>query len=252
MHSPTADDRAHLARDKYDGDASRITRSDEQRLANGEPLAYVIGWVPFLHTRIRLDSHPLIPRVETEWWTERLIERLKERFGDSPFHLLDLCAGSGCIGIAVLHALPNSRVTFAELVPEHIQSIYRSLGDNGIDPARASLFAGNLFNALPERTRFDVIATNPPYIPSDRTLPESVIAHEPHEALFGGTEGTDLIALIARHAPDYLTAGGELWMECDISNIDTASKQLIEGGATSSEILEDQFGRPRTVLAFYQ
>jgi methylase of polypeptide subunit release factors len=62
-----------LVRDKYDGDASRVTQEDRDRLDTGEPLAYVIGWAPFLNLRIDLSSRPLIPRPETEWWTELLI-----------------------------------------------------------------------------------------------------------------------------------------------------------------------------------
>src|SRR4051812_37967220 len=116
-----------LARDKYDGDASRITQEDRARLAAGEPLAYVIGWVPFLGLSIGLDTHPLIPRPETEWWTEELVGRLRERFGARPFKLLDLCAGSGAIGLAVLKELPGAQVSFAELSPEHTELILRNI-----------------------------------------------------------------------------------------------------------------------------
>lgn len=250
MDTEHARDLALIIRDKYAGDASRVTREDEDRLSDGEPLAYIIGWVPFLGCRIRLDSLPLIPRPETEYWTERLIAKLRTRFGDRPFELLDLCAGSGCIGIAVLKALPGARVTFAELIPEHVQTIYRSLGDNGIDPKRVSLYTSDLFSALPDSS-FDCIATNPPYIPSGRMLERSVTGFEPHEALFAGPDGLGLIERIAHAAPRFLKPAGEVWMECDIANVETARERLIVSGATHAEILEDQYGRPRTVLASY-
>lgn len=251
MDEAIAKDLELLARDKYAGDASRVTREDQERLRSGEPLAYVIGWVPFLGCRIRLDSHPLIPRPETEWWAEQLIERLRERFDEEPFELLDLCAGSGCIGISVLKTLPNARVTFAELVPEHIQTIYRSLGENDIDAKRTSLYAGDLFNAVPRGAKFDCIATNPPYIPSGRLLHESVSGHEPHEALFAGPDGLGIIDRIAYRTRDFLNPFGEVWMECDIGNIDTAKERILSFGASRAEILEDQYERPRIVLAFY-
>ncbi|MDB5189372.1 MAG: Release factor glutamine methyltransferase, partial [Parcubacteria group bacterium] len=81
-----------LVRDKYpalkSSDASlylnKEVRKDIERLAAGEPLAYVIGWIPFLGLEIGLASKPLIPRPETEWWTELLVEHLLERFGDAP------------------------------------------------------------------------------------------------------------------------------------------------------------------------
>jgi release factor glutamine methyltransferase len=251
MDAPDADDLRLLARDKYAGDATRITDQERERLSQGEPVAYVIGWVPFLNTRIRLDSLPLIPRTETEWWTEQMIARLRERFADGPFEFLDLCAGSGCIGIAVLAALPGARVTFLELVPEHVQTIYRSLGDNGIAAGRAALYAGNLFGALAKGARFDCIATNPPYIPSGRALPESVTEFEPEEALFAGPDGLAIIDRIAYQARDFLLPAGELWMECDIANIESARERLLACGATGAQIRQDQFGRPRTVLASY-
>jgi release factor glutamine methyltransferase len=105
-----------LLDEKYAGNAAAEGfKDDRKRLAAGEPLAYVIGWQPFLGLKIYLDSRPLIPRPETEWWTEELIKHLNERFGDAPFRLLDLCAGSGAIGIAVLAMMPGARVSFGEL-----------------------------------------------------------------------------------------------------------------------------------------
>lgn len=260
MHAPAtaaptpeelARDLALLARDRYHGDAARITADERARLACGEPLAYLIGWVPFLAARVRLDSRPLIPRPETEWWTERLIRRLAERFPEEPFTLLDLCAGSGCIGIAVLKALPNAQVAFAELDSKHRATIERSLAENGIATARASVRIGNLFEPLLPGERFDAIAANPPYIPAGRPLPASVAGHEPAEALFAGPDGLDLVRRIAAHAAERLRPGGELWMECDLANAEAARELLTDAGAAAAEAIPDQFGRPRLVLAYF-
>src|SRR4051812_44190308 len=117
MDEISREDIAALIRDKYQGnDRDERFDADCARLAEGEPLDYVIGWIPFLDLRIRLDSHPLIPRPETEWWTNELIAHLHERFGDSAFAFLDLRAGSGAIGLSVLSTFPNAEVSFAELV----------------------------------------------------------------------------------------------------------------------------------------
>jgi release factor glutamine methyltransferase len=239
-----------LARDKYDGDASQISESDRQRLESGEPLAYVIGWVPFLGTRISLATKPLIPRPETEWWTELLIKELQTKYGNDPIEILDLCAGSGCIGIAILYALPNARVTFAELNPEHLRDIEESLAINGIDPSRATLCAGDLFTSLPQGSLFDVIATNPPYIPSGRTLEDSVVGFEPADALFAGTDGLDVIRRVVEGAPQVLRPHGSIWMECDTDNVEEAAA-LLAHTATRTEVREDAYGRPRLVLAWY-
>jgi release factor glutamine methyltransferase len=243
-------DTAHLVRDKYQGDGDKVTREDVSRLEAGEPLAYVIGWQPFLGLRIYLDSHPLIPRPETEWWTELLITRLKERFASEPFTLLDLCAGSGAIGLAVLAQLPQATVTFAELVPEHIELIRKNISENNLEASRAQFYESDLFTSIPPQT-FDIIATNPPYIPTTRTLDGSVTDFEPATALFAGTEGLDHIKTIAHTAPSYFQTGGELWMEADIENVEKAAATLTTDGANQTDIRKDLYGRPRLVLAFY-
>lgn len=238
-----------LARDKYDGDASQVTDEDRARLAADEPLAYVIGWVPFLGLRIGLGTKPLIPRPETEWWTEELIAHLRRRFGDSPFTLLDLCAGSGCIGLAVLHALPNATVTFAELVSEHARQIQENMRMNGIDATRATICSGDLFDPLPEGATFSIIVSNPPYIPEGRELPLSVRGFEPNEALVSGPDGLSLIRRIAANIQTYLEPQGELWLECDMDNVKEAAALCAKEGLRT-EVRTDQYGRPRLVLAY--
>ncbi|MDB5245176.1 MAG: prmC [Parcubacteria group bacterium] len=237
--------------DKYEGDASLVTEEDKERLACGEPLAYVIGWVPFLGLRIYLDTHPLIPRSETEWWTELLIIHLRERFDSRPFTLLDLCAGSGAIGLAVLAAFPNARVYFGELIPEHCALIQKNIEANGLDASRATILQSDLFESFESGMHFDVIATNPPYIPEARELDQSVTAYEPSEALFAGTDGLSLITRIASEVPHYLAADGEVWLECDISNAETAVKLFADNGASRTELRNDLYDRPRLVVAYF-
>jgi len=246
------DDLTLLARDKYDGDADRITPEDRARLDSGEPLAYVIGWVPFLGLRIELASKPLIPRPETEWWTELAIEHVREGKSSGEFRVLDLCAGSGAIGLALLHALPAIQVSFSELVPKHAEQIRTnlSLPENRLDYARANIRTSDLFSAFGD-TRFDLIVTNPPYIPEARTLENSVTDFEPSEALFSGPDGLDVIRRIAKEAPAHMHSGGELWMECDVETISEAARLLREGGAIRTDIRTDLYGRERVVVAYY-
>ncbi len=239
------EDREALIRDKYDGDASVDLSADLARLETGEPLAYVIGWIPFLGLRIELDSHPLIPRPETEWWTEQLIAHLIEKFGDTPFSFLDLCAGSGAIGLAVLARFPRAHVSFGELVPEHVEQIKKNIEVNSLDSSRATVMKSDLFEAF-ETDSFDVIATNPPYVPADRKLEESVSGFEPAVALYSGKDGLDVIRALATEVPSHIHKDGELWMECDISNIEKA-QTLIPG----SHIRTDQYGRPRVLVGYY-
>lgn len=244
------DERALLIRDKYQGDASVDLTHDLARLAAGEPLAYVIGWMPFLGLRIELATRPLIPRPETEWWTEQVIAHIEDRFGNTPFRVLDLCAGSGAIGLALLSRFPHAHVAFGELVHEHASQIQKNINVNHLDGSRATVRTGDLFTPFTHET-FDLIVTNPPYIPSERVLEESVTAHEPSEALFGGTDGLSIIRSIAAAAAAHLTQEGEVWMECDIDNIEEAAACLRDGGARTTQIHTDLYGRPRVVVGYY-
>ena len=239
-------DEEALIREKYGGNrkAPELTE-DLARLAGGEPLAYVIGNIPFLGLSIDLGSRPLIPRPETEWWTEELIKTLVPGA-----RVLDLCAGSGAIGLAVLKHVPNAHVSFGELMPVHTELIRKNLAANGLDAARADIRAGDVFAPF-EGVAFDVIATNPPYISTDRALPESVAAYEPHEALHAGKDGLDVIRRIIDGAPSHLTKGGALWMECDIDNIEAARELLLAKGFKNAQIRTDPYGRERIVVAHW-
>lgn len=247
----TQKERELLIRDKYDGNAEVDLSKDLARLASGEPLAYVIGWIPFLGLHISLASRPLIPRPETESWTEDLHARLTEKFEDKPFTFLDLCAGSGAIGLSVLARFPAARVRFSELVSAHCDQIRKNIEENDLDVSRATVHIGDLLDAFPKDQRFDVIATNPPYVPETRVLDASVTDFEPKVALYAGNDGLDLIRRIAAEAPQRLEDGGELWMECDIENIEEAKQMLMKHGAKDATIRNDVYGRPRVCVGYY-
>ena len=243
-------DLEYIIRDKYAGDASLVTPEDPKRLASGEPVAYIIGWIPFLGLQITLSSKPLIPRPETEWWTELLIAYITEKYGDTPVTILDLCAGSGAIGLALLKTHSQAQVYFIEQNDHHLKTIQENIHTNNLDPLRAQLFSGDLFENVPE-VQFDIIACNPPYIPSTRVLEAGVTSFEPAQALFSGGDGLDLIRRIANEAKAHLRSGGELWMEADIDNIEEAKALLLSHGARSAVIQNDLYGRPRLVIAYY-
>lgn len=245
-----------LVRDKYDGNRDADIEDDLRRLAAGEPLAYVIGWVPFLGLKIFLDAiegvRPLIPRPETEWWADKLIHQLHERFPSSnvpqSFRILDLCAGSGAIGLAILKEFPQVHISFAELDATHAETIKRNALENDLDLSHTDIRSGDLFEPFADE-RFDIIATNPPYIPSTRELSDSVLKYEPSKALYSGTDGLDLIRRILDEVPSHLSPGGELWMECDISNINEARDLALASGFSDATIHTDQYDRPRLLIA---
>lgn len=243
-------DESLIRRDKYANDQSVDISSDLARVQAGEPLAYVIGWIPFLGLRIHLDSHPLIPRPETEWWTEELLTHLAEQFDDTPFRLLDLCAGSGAIGLAVLARFPHAQVSFGEVDAAHTEQIAKNITLNNLDASRADIRTGDLFAPFTDTT-FDIIVSNPPYIPESRTLDASVTNHEPALALFAGPDGLSLITRIATDALAHLRRPGELWIECDSTHTEKVRTLLETHGATEAVVRTDMYGRPRMVVGYY-
>lgn len=272
---------AWLLEEKYGGVEGAGFEEDKVRLAEGEPVAYVIGWQPFLGFKVYLDSKPLIPRPETEWWVENLVgevlRRQKEESGesregvrlglaarsapsrgsaDSSFTLLDLCAGSGAIGCAILKNFPTAQVSFGEIDSAHEATIRKNIRENTLDEApysaeasrgkRADIRIGDLFAPF-EGERFDYIAINPPYIPESRTLETSVTEHEPALALRSGEDGLDLIRRIAEELRRHLSPGGQAWIECDSEHAE-AARELFAERRFTVRVEKDQFGRDRVLV----
>lgn len=210
-----------LLAEKYNGEKSDAFFAECKRLALGEPLGYLIGYVPFLNCKIWLDSRPLIPRPETEFWTELAIAEIKQQpefkldlgFDSGPLHIMDMCSGSGCVGIAVAKAIPDSQVDFAELEQKHLATITKNLTENEIVTARTRVLQSNLFSAFPGE-KYDFIFSNPPYIDTHNSrADESVVDFEPHVALFGGRDGMEIITQLIIAAPNHLKPSGQLWIE---------------------------------------
>lgn len=212
-----------LLQEKYDGIESPEYQTDLGRLRQGEPLAYIIGWMPFCHTRIWLDSRPLIPRSETEFWTLKAIENVESSGISSP-RILDLCAGSGCIGIAMLKDIPNATCDFVEIDESHHATILHNVIENGISPDRVRIFGGSLFDQV--IGMYDVIVSNPPYIDPERSefVQESVLAHEPEKALFGGSAGMELVSEIFAKSLQHLNPKGVLYIEHEPEQVEAIQK----------------------------
>jgi len=236
-------DEEWLLKEKYSGEKTPEFILDCARLNAREPLAYIIGSVPFLHTQIYLDSHPLIPRAETEFWVEKVISELQTVSKEKSPTVLDLCAGSGCIGIAVLKDVPNAHVDFVEIETMHHETIRKNIEKNGIDISRTILYGGDLFSNL--TTEYDYILTNPPYIDAlyDRTE-VSVRTFEPHTALYGGERGMELILKIISTATSFLKDDGVLFIEHEPEqSLEIATLSNVYNFTCETHL--DQFGVPR-------
>lgn len=232
-----------LLQEKYNGTPTAEFEKDKERLDSGEPLAYVIGNSPFLNTTIYLDSKPLIPRVESEYWLEQALKETDE----APKKVLDIFAGSGALGVAWAKARPQDSITFAELDPAHLETIKKNVEVNGITND-VSYIESDIFKNV--EGSFDVILANPPYVPKDRDLPKGVIEFEPLIALFAGEDGLVYIRTLIEELHEHLNKDGVLYLEHDSEQKDDILELF--SASFSAENRTDQYGVSRYTVAHYK
>ena len=238
-------DSEHRLKVKHNGQKSPKYSKDLERLASGEPLDYLIGNSDFLHCKISLKNKPLIPRVETEYWVDKVLKTIP--IESSP-NILDLFSGSGCIGVALLKHLPHVEVTFAEKRSDLLETINESISFNGLNKKTHSVVQSDVFSNV--SGIFDYIFSNPPYIDKERKeTEESVLKNEPHDALFANDNGLEYVNQLIIESPRFLKSGGILFIEFDswqkdsiLTFIESDSKKY-----SNVEIIEDQYTVPRVL-----
>lgn len=183
-----------------------------RRRVSREPVAYIVGRREFWSLDLMVSPDVLIPRPETECLVEQALPLLDR---DRPLRVLDLGTGSGAIAIALAHEVPQHRYWASDVSEPAVRVARRNAIQHGLQD-RVVFFCSAWMDALhPRRACFDLIISNPPYIPGgqiDRLQPE-IAQFEPRGALDGGAGGIDCIRAILREAPRYLTATGTLLME---------------------------------------
>lgn len=186
-----------------------LTRFDAlvSRRLTRQPLQYLLHTQPFLGRDFYVDERVLIPRPETELLAERAIAALREH----PHPVaLDLCCGSGALAVSMALEMPGAQVHAADLSPDALAVTAKNAELLG---ASVTLHQGDLFTAMPE-IAFDVIVSNPPYIPSADCLTlQEEVRREPMMALDGGADGLNFYRRIASDAPKFLRPGGVLLLE---------------------------------------
>ncbi|HEX8993876.1 MAG TPA: HemK family protein methyltransferase [Candidatus Paceibacterota bacterium] len=211
--------------------------NDKARIEAGEPWQYVLGYADFLGCHIDLSDRPMIPRPETAFWVEKVIGEWKDA-GD--IKALDLYAGSGNIGVALLKHLPQAHVTLSELDAHLLPGIERSIVASGVDPSRSTLIAGDSLENIHDT--FDVICANPPYInPADEADLDPEMRHEPHIAFFGSSDGMAHHRELIERGKDFLTDRGVIYCECDMDQVSDLEK-LLETTDWKYEFWKDPFG----------
>ncbi|MEU3791474.1 putative protein N(5)-glutamine methyltransferase [Streptomyces fructofermentans] len=196
------------------------------RRADGLPLEHVLGWAEFSGLRIAVDPGVFVPRRRTEF----LVRQALALSRPTPV-VVDLCCGSGAVGVALTAALPGAELHAADIDPAAVRCAVRNVGGVG------TVHEGDLFGPLPPvlRGRVGLLAANVPYVPTDEVglLPPEARVHEPLVALDGGGDGLDILRRVGAEAPDWLAPGGSLLVETSERQADRAVLAFTNAGLTA-------------------
>lgn len=208
------------------------------------PLQYKKGFIKFLGCKINLSKKPFIPRIETEYWVGEAIR--ESRIKNRELRILDIFAGSGCVGIAVLKHIKNSYVDFADDDRKSIEQIKINLKLNKVSLKRYKIYKSDLFRKLKNRA-YNVIFANPPYVAEDRIeeVEKSVLEYEPKKALFSGKKGLNHIKRFLKEAKRFLEKEGIIYFEFDPKQKKEIEKILEKNGYKDYKIFKDQFKKYR-------
>ena len=224
----------------------RIHNLVDRRLA-GEPVAYIIGEWEFYGLPLDITRDVLIPRMDTELLAERAI--LLARAAGEGARVLDLCAGSGCIGLAVAANVPTCRVVLADVSEGALRVCKQNIRRCGLSAQVVCLLADAMQPPAANLWDFDVIVCNPPYIPSADIpgLDVSVKDYEPHLALDGGADGLNFYRAIAERWGNALRLDGSLLFEVGIGQVGEVEMIMAKNGYADIKTYQDTAGIWRVV-----
>ncbi len=222
-----------------------------QRLLLGEPLAYVLGEWEFYGMKLTVNPNVLIPRDDTCAVTELAVRQAL--FLDSSPRILDLCTGSGCIGLAIANRVKDAKVTLADLSKDALQVAKKNVAGQKLTGRVTCMQVNALEKPAAFLGKFDLIVSNPPYVTTKEMeeLPRSVASFEPVMALHGGNDGLDFYRAITENFRDALKPGGYLCFEFGMNQGDAVCSLLEKNGFTILERSRDYNDRERAVLARY-
>ena len=219
-----------------------------QRRGDREPLQHILGTTSFCGLEMKVNSSVLVPRPETELLAEEGWKFLNSLGRESTF--LDFGTGSGCIAISLCHHAQQARGWALDNSKEAL-TIAAANAANSSVTERITFVEGNGLSAVSSNLRFDLIISNPPYIPSEEinTLQEEVRNYDPRSALDGGSDGLDFYRLLAKEAANHLAAQGKLMLEFGDGQERSLASIFASQGWTVDTIEKDYSRRPRILIA---
>lgn len=224
-----------------------VYRGYVARRAQHEPLAYILGEKAFMRNTFKVNSHTLVPRPETELLVESLV-MAAEKVNSAPM-LLDIGTGSGAILVSLLDYLPQAKGVGVDISPGALAVAKENAVRVGVAD-RATFLHSDLFSGIPAERKFDIIVSNPPYIPAAEiaTLARDV-QREPRGALDGGNDGLDFYRRITENAGTHLVADGLLAFEIGIGQSEAVCAMCRENGLGAVALRRDYAGIDRMVFA---
>ena len=215
------------------------------------PVSYITGHKEFMGLDFLVNESTLIPRPDTETLVESAAQFLRKQGSDGEtLKLLDLCSGSGAIGLSLLSMFPNSSLVLSD-ISEDAMAVARSNADKFGLNDQTEFVVADLFDGINSALNFDLIISNPPYIKSQdiRTLPKDVREFEPKKALDGGRSGLDFYERIADKARQYINDRGSLFFEIGADQGSAVTDILKKYNWQDPEIINDLAGRSRVIRA---
>lgn len=225
---------------------AQVRRLVERRMA-GEPVAYLIGEWEFYGLPLDISQDVLIPRADTEVLAEQAIAYI-QTLGEC--RVLDLCAGSGCVGLAIASQAPQARVVLGEIDDSALKICRQNIRRNSLSARVMPIQMDAREKPARSLGEFQCIVSNPPYIPTGDIagLEASVRDYEPHMALDGGADGMDFYRSIVEQWKEALTPGGRIYFEVGIGQADAVLRLMRSQGFGDLQIIKDHHKIPRVVL----
>ncbi len=222
-------------------DAEKCYKKLIRRREKKEPVAYITHMKEFMGLPFYVDKSVLIPRPDTEVLVEKAIQTI----GSQSRTVLDLCTGSGCIGISIATYCPNAEVTASDISYKALRVAQKNAKTSNIH-----LVQSNLFSKL-SKNHFDILVSNPPYIKKEvvKGLEKDVRDYEPHLALCGGKDGLEFYRKIIEGSKDYLKKEGIIFLEIDKDYAKEIQKMLLTNNYCDINIVKDLSGYDRVIIA---